>query len=435
MFLMLSDIHFDPYADPAVIERLGAKPLPPCQTPAAPAVANFGSDTNYPLLQSALDHAAATAVSNHFHYDYVLVAGDFLAHQFDKRYQQCVGGGPESYRKFVSDTIRFVDGIITKALPGVPVFAALGNNDSDAGDYAEPSKAFLASVGSDWSRGWGKLSPEARAGALASFGGAGNYAVPHPTVPNRELVVLNSNLWAARHPRACGETDPDPDGQFQWLEEVLGTVKRGSGAATLILHIPPGMDALRSTLGPPAPLWTDACTQRLTGELMRFRGLVTEIYAGHSHRDDFRLLPDAQGAPLCVVHIVPAISPVFLNNPAMEIGWYDQSTGALSDYATLYLDLREPNPTWATEYVFTQAYQQPRPGLEALEDLSQVIRAGNPNSGVGEEYATYYGAGVRLFITSDNWRTYSCAQTEMTASQFAQCKRDGAITRPHPPGQ
>ncbi|MDR3676973.1 MAG: hypothetical protein P4N24_15900, partial [Acidobacteriota bacterium] len=28
MFLLLSDLHFDPYADPAIMKRLGAKPLP-----------------------------------------------------------------------------------------------------------------------------------------------------------------------------------------------------------------------------------------------------------------------------------------------------------------------------------------------------------------------------------------------------------------------
>ena len=34
------------------------------------------------------------------------------------------------------------------ALPGVPVYAALGNNDSDCGDYQlDPDSAFLAEAG------------------------------------------------------------------------------------------------------------------------------------------------------------------------------------------------------------------------------------------------------------------------------------------------
>ena len=94
--------------------------------------------------------------------------------------------------------------------------------------------------------------------------------VPHPTVPNHELVVLNSNLWAARNTQACSETDPDPGGQFQWLEEVLGRAKRAGGTATLIMHILPGIDAMRSSMGAPRSFWTDRCTQKLIAELTRF---------------------------------------------------------------------------------------------------------------------------------------------------------------------
>jgi hypothetical protein len=426
MFLMLSDIHFDPYTDPSIMEQLGAKPTEACQTPGSSAFSKFGSDTNYPLLKSTLDNVVATAAENHFHYDYVIVTGDFLAHNFDARYQKCVGGGEEAYRKFASDTVRFVDGMIAKALPGVPVFAALGNNDSDRGDYAEPSDVFLESVGRDWSRAWGNLPAAARATALASFARAGNYALPHPTAPNDELVILNTNLWVARNTAACSETDPDPGGQFQWLEEVLGRVKHAGGTATLIMHVLPGIDALRSSMGTPQALWTESCTQKLIAELTDFRGAVREMYAGHIHRDDFRLFPDREGRPLLPIHVVPAVSPVYINNPAVEIGWYDKSNGELRDYAPLYLDLGNPKAAWATEYIFTQAYGRPRPNLAALEELSRAIHEGNPISGVGRQYANYYGAGVGWFLTLDDWLDYSCAQTEISIPDFAQCRRPAA---------
>jgi hypothetical protein len=423
MFLMLSDIHFDPYADPTIIEQLGAKPTEACQTPGSSAFSKFGSDTNYPLLKSTLDHVVAVAAKNHIHYDYVIVTGDFLAHSFDGRYRQCVDGGDEAYQKFASDTISFVDGMIAKALPGVPVFAALGNNDSDRGDYAEPSAAFLRSVGQDWSHAWGNVPAAARAMALASFARAGNYALPHPSAPNDELIILNSNLWVARNPQACSETNPDPGGQFQWLEEVLSRVKRAGGTATLIMHVLPGIDAMKSSVGAPRAFWTEACTQKLIAQLTAFRGVVREMYAGHIHRDDFRLFPDREGKPLFAIHIVPAVSPVYFDNPAAEIGWYDKNNGALRDYATLYLDLGSPKPAWATEYIFTRAYGRPRPDLVALEELSREIRAGNPIFGVGNRYARYYGAGVGLFLTPVNWSNFSCAQTEITLSGFVQCKR------------
>jgi 3',5'-cyclic AMP phosphodiesterase CpdA len=244
-FLMLSDIHFDPFGDSAVAGSLGAKLNEGCRISDAGSIATVGNDTNYPLLKSTLDEVVATAAQNHFRYDFVIVTGDLLAHSFDTRYAQCVGDGEQAYRKFSSDTIRFVDGMISKALPGIPVFAALGNNDSDRGDYQEPSNDFLESVGQDWSRAWGNLPLAARKKVLSHFERAGYYAAPDPVVAKHEFVILNSNLWAARNTQACSATDLDPGGQFQWLGQVLSEVKQAGGTATLIMHIPPGIDAMR----------------------------------------------------------------------------------------------------------------------------------------------------------------------------------------------
>jgi len=423
VFLMLSDIHFDPYADPAILRKLGAEPLAVCQAAASTAFAKFGSDTNYPLLKSALDQATAAARQNHLHYDYVLVTGDLLAHNFDTRYQQCVGKGSDAYRKFAIATIRFVDGMIARALPGVPVFATLGNNDTDNGDYAEPTANFLQSIGQDWSRSWGKLPVLARNAALATFGRAGNYTLPHPTVANNELVVLNTNLWAARNSGACTENDPDPGGQFQWLEDTLGEALRTGRTATLIMHVLPGIDGMKSSAGLPKPFWNELCTRKLIAVLTDYRGVVREMYAGHIHRDDFRLFPGVDGKPLCTIHIVPAVSPIYLDNPAVEIGWYDRRDGSLRDFATFALDLGNVHPTWSLEYVFTRAYGRARPDLVTMEALSRELR--DPQSEASKHYANYYGAGVNVLLTPDNWSNYACAQTEITVADFARCRAGG----------
>lgn len=420
MFLMLSDLHFDPYSDLAILRRLGVTPTAACQAPASAAFAQFGSDTNGPLLQSALDRAAATAAANHFHYDYVMVTGDFLSHHFDQRFRQCVGGGEEAYTKFAADTVRFVDAAISKALPGVPIIAALGNNDSDKGDYIQPSGAFLQSVGEDWSRAWGKIPEAERAAAIATFDRAGNYAVTNPAVPKNELVVLNSNLWAGSNSAACTVANPDPGGQLDWLRQVLEKARDEGRTASLIAHIPPGVDALRAAMGRPRALWAEGCTQKLSALLSNDRGVALEMYAGHIHRDDFRILPDPEGRPLLPIHIVPAVSPIYLDNPAIEIGWCDKSSGQLLDYSAEVLDLVHPNAAWAAEYDFTEAYGG-RLDLSTLEDLSGKLRTGNPHSGLGKQYAAYYGAGVSMLINSGNWLDYTCAQTEMTLHDFAQC--------------
>ncbi len=386
-FLLLSDLHFDPFTDPAIMEQLGAKPLPECQTPASTTLPQLGSDTNYPLLKSAIENSASVAGATHLHYDYVVLTGDILAHEFDSKYRKCVNGDPEAYLKFTSDTIKFVDDLIAKALPGVPVFKALGNNDSDRGDYADPSQDFLHNVGQDWSRQWGNIPAAKRESAIGSFDRAGYYTVPNPVIGKDEMVVLNSNLWAAHNSTACSTANPDPDGQFAWLAQVLSGLKREHRTATLIMHVLPGIDALRSSMGAPQPLWTPACIQKFIGNISEFRGTVREIYAGHIHRDDFRIIPDRAGKPLLSIHVAPSISPVCFNNPAVEIGWYDKSRGDLVDYAPLYLDLANFKTTWAVEYDFSQTYGKPRPDLAALVSLGHEIHDGTPDSGVGEKYA------------------------------------------------
>jgi hypothetical protein len=423
MFLLLSDIHFDPYGDPSIMKSLGAMPRDGCRPRPSGSFSNYGADTNYPLLKSTLENAAATAVSNHFHYDYVIVTGDFLAHNFDASYRECVGTDVAAYRKFASDTLAFVYAMITKALPGVPVFASLGNNDSDKGDYQEPTPAFLEKVGLDWSRAWMDLPADARVTARASFATAGYYALPHPTVPSNQLVILNSNLWSASNSAACSDSDPDPGGQFRWLEDVLGHARHHAGTATLVMHIFPGIDVVKSAMSTPQMFWTEACTGKLIEMLTQFRGVVREMYAGHIHRDDFRLFPDTSGTPLALIHVLPAVSPIYLNNPAMEIGWYDKNDGELRDFAVLSLDLHDPHPAWATEYVFTQSYGLGRFNLAAIRELAREIHHGNPGSGVGEKFAKFFGAGVSMFLSPANWSEYSCAQTEMTLTHFSLCTR------------
>ena len=62
-FVWLSDIHFDPLATPALVDKLAA--APPAQwaeilaaTP--PKFATYGRDTNWPLFSSVLQASAQT---------------------------------------------------------------------------------------------------------------------------------------------------------------------------------------------------------------------------------------------------------------------------------------------------------------------------------------------------------------------------------------
>jgi sphingomyelin phosphodiesterase acid-like 3 len=102
-FLILTDIHFDPFADPALVDRLVAAEVdawPGIFAGGQQAFAQYGSDANYPLMMSALDAAKELLPQP----DFVLYAGDYLVHQFETKFDTHAGGGPEAFADFVVKT-------------------------------------------------------------------------------------------------------------------------------------------------------------------------------------------------------------------------------------------------------------------------------------------------------------------------------------------
>jgi hypothetical protein len=75
--LLISDIHFDPLADSAIVKQLIAAPVSEWEaifaTSAQGDYAHAPGDANYPLLKSALSAAAAQNPI-----DFVIASGDYL---------------------------------------------------------------------------------------------------------------------------------------------------------------------------------------------------------------------------------------------------------------------------------------------------------------------------------------------------------------------
>jgi sphingomyelin phosphodiesterase acid-like 3 len=146
--LMLSDLHFDPFRDIAKVPKLAAAPItewdailkqPNSATQAADyqalqtaCKASKGLDTDYPLLRSALQAAHAQAAGVKF----VTIAGDLVVHQFDCRFKTVMkSDDAAAYAVFAEKTASFALMSVESEFAGVPVYAALGNNDSSCGDY------------------------------------------------------------------------------------------------------------------------------------------------------------------------------------------------------------------------------------------------------------------------------------------------------------
>src|SRR5690349_256782 len=202
VFLHVSDLHFNTFADPTILRWLIAAPVEQWASIfRASRNTPFwikDQDTTYPLLTSMLAAAKGPA------YDYVLSTGDHLSHDFKDEFVKA-GGSESEYAGFVIKTMRFVDRMLKQSFPGIPLIAALGNNDATCDDYMlAPNDPMLPLVGRD-------LPAVARhPQALRDYMMGGSYAVPHPKVPKHDIVVLSDVFLSRKYRDKCGQTGTDP---------------------------------------------------------------------------------------------------------------------------------------------------------------------------------------------------------------------------------
>ena len=237
--LLISDVHFDPLADPAIVKQLIASPVEQWdaifQSSQQKSFSPYGTDTNYALFSSTLAEAAAQAP-----FDYVIFTGDALRHNFSQAFV-AAGGTSDQFPAFAAKTEAFVVQEWQDRLK-VPVLAAIGNNDSGCGDYQiPPNSPFLAALADQLTVL--ATSPEAK----ATFQLGGFFSVHHPTVANQDIIVLNTVFWSTSY-KSCTRTGGDPgEAEIEWLGWKLYTARLLHRRVTLVMHIPPGMDAYNSS--------------------------------------------------------------------------------------------------------------------------------------------------------------------------------------------
>ena len=189
---MLSDIHFDPFHDPAKLPALIKSPVQDwpsiLASPDSPTqAADFAAvqkackakelqDAPYALMTSALQAAAAE------HPRFVTVTGDLLVHSFDCRYRAALKlpaatTDDESLSAdFAAKTTTFVMEQVAATFLNVPVYIALGNNDSRCNhNRLDLHDAYLKATGHAVIDGFVGVSKSERKRALETYESAGYY--------------------------------------------------------------------------------------------------------------------------------------------------------------------------------------------------------------------------------------------------------------------
>jgi hypothetical protein len=442
-FLLVSDIHFDPMADPALVAELAAADATQweaiLQRSKLTRFSQYGQDTNWWLLQSALDQMRKTLPRPSF----VMYTGDLLAHGFPKAFQSAThDDAPQHYRAFVLKTVQFLALEFQKRFPHTTILVSPGNNDEECGDYSiRAGGTFLsdtASLAQQLAQGGATFTEEWKA--------LGSYNVPHPALSGVRILSLNTvffsnNYHATSFPQGCANVSSNgPAELLAWLASNLAAAKQAHQRVWLMFHIPPGIDGYASAhkretadaaTNPSAnsscadsivPMWVPEWTTRFDALLETYQDTVLASFSGHTHTDDFRLI-SSTGVNRGFVLVDPPVSPVYDQNPSFRVVTF-ASDGTLADQATYYLtNLKAASSTvhgkWKREYQFSRKWNVQRLDLASLGKIYDEIQS---IPGSRPQWLKLYNVSTAAAVVEpDSIRGLYCAIGALSVSAYATC--------------
>jgi sphingomyelin phosphodiesterase acid-like 3 len=442
--LLVSDIHFEPFWDPARVPQLVAAPVSEWRAILAAAASpdqqqRFqslqqscharGADTPFALFDSSLKAMRRHAADAKF----VTVSGDLLAHAFQCKYNTLFPQStPADYRAFVEKTLDYVMDELYADFPNVPVYVALGNNDSDCGDYQlDAHSEFLAVTGKEVMNGF---PASERQSAQKSFATGGYYSVSLPApIENARLLVLNDLFMARNYATCAGKADPSAaDAQLAWLHQQLAEARANKQKIWVMGHIPPGVDLYATARRTP-----DFCggqnpvmflaSEKLTDVIAEYGDVVQLAIFAHTHMDELRLLKEDGQSPASgknvAVKMVSSISPINGNQPSFTVAQVDPSSAALKDYKVFATSNQTgADAAWTEEYDFTRNYHLAE---FTSSSISQLIAgfAADPGAKTqaSQNYIEDFSVGYASPLLRLAWPQYVCTLTNHTVKAFRAC--------------
>lgn len=429
VILSLADFHFDPFYDPKLFPALVEAPPTEWtrifESSQVSGYGEYGKDSNYNLVVSALKYAARTAPEA----DFVLLAGDWLVHGFSDSYYQYAGNrDPRGLYEFIDKTITFLTQRIREQFPRIPIYPALGNVDSYCGDYElQPKAEFLRRTANTWKDLLRNRNDEQP--FMQTFPTGGYYTARAPGSSKHRVVVLNTVFFSTDYRNQCGDPKDDPGGdQLNWLALQLKNAAAKGEKIWLLYHIPYGIAAYDSVLATGGntvekvvSLWQPGYMEKFLILLDQYRDTIAAMLAGHTHMDYFRMGFGEIGRSSAFLLVTPGISPIFGNNPGLRVLSYDRKAFSLLDYTTYRLDLAVgPSVDWKVEYSFSRTYRLFPISATGLETLSRSLK---DDAQTRATYIDYYNVGNPAIpqMTDQTWPLFWCAIGQLTEAPFQAC--------------
>jgi sphingomyelin phosphodiesterase acid-like 3 len=444
--LLVSDIHVDPFHDPEKVRQLVAAPASQwgaiLSGPASPnqeaafatlqqGCQTHGVDTPYTLLRSSLEAMRSRQPDAKF----MTVSGDLIAHSLSCRYTTLFPEStPSDYQSFVLKTLSFVMGELRASIPGVPVYVALGNNDTACDDYRlDAGSEFLAQAGRIVAEG---LAPSQRQQAIKVFAKGGYYSLTM-AAPMRDtrLIVLNDLFLSPKYRTCAGKSDTTAaTAEMAWLQGELAQARRLGQRVWVMGHIPPGIDPystvarMKDVCGSELPEMF-LFSERLADLMMEYGDTIRLGIFAHTHMDELRLLEpegsDPQPSPerSVALKLVASISPVDGNNPSFTIAQIDGSTALLRNYEVVAASNQTGiGTTWSSEYDYAQTYHEVQFSPSTVKKLIMEFEDDHgARTEASQQYIRNYYVGDRSAELKPFWPLYVCALANHTAKAYAAC--------------
>jgi sphingomyelin phosphodiesterase acid-like 3 len=450
--LFLSDIHYDPLRDPALAPRLNSAPATQwpeiLATPASPtleadaaavqkACPVRGDDPDQTLWQSSLQAMKAQAGNPRF----LVLSGDLLPHNFDCRYNFLFPDSTHAdFLNFSENTLRYVVASLRATFPGVPLYMALGNNDTACvGNRLDPNNDFLALTAKVIAEGF-PLSE--RKAIVRDVSAGGYYSVAMTGAMRHTRMLVVDNLFFLTEFSTCDQRKDYSEEPLQiaWLRAQMAEARRRHETVWVLGHVPPGV-SLYTTFamknknicaGDQPSMSLD--TERLAATIGANADIVRLAIFAHTHSDAFGLIQPNLGDPIpktpalarlgpgVPMKVVASISAVNGNNPSFTLATVDPRTASIRDYTVVESsNLTGLDATWSKRYTYSEDFREPDFTAQSLANLIADFRA--------DPLATRPASKAYLdhhYSTADSsavtrWPYYVCAMDHDSAASFTAC--------------
>lgn len=307
-------------------------------------------DANQSFLDKVIGSAAYSATKNNNKPDFILITGDFAAHEIS-------GGRSSKVYNAVQHTLSELWSTQNAVLLRTPIYAALGNNDSYTGDYQLDSGSFFndmkfllqtyafpdgqvpADYDADYSKYYGSYTANIPATCESSTG-------------CKRVMVLNTVPFSDKTDRLICDGHHSTCSEFR--KNIVEFVNNNETPNFVAMHIADS----------PSYGWNQSADYQISSNTSLFASCSNEIknctkaiFAGHWHYYN-RSVTTASDPGLVKTVLLPSVTPRNGAKPGYLIITYDRDTGKkisgthyyISDYSgTLAGKSIDKAITWSKE--------------------------------------------------------------------------------------